>query len=459
MAQPTSVSNIQPGELVPAIEKVHLSDFELLESSMRKHAEAHSNGESVHLKRDLTFHSIYPLALDEERNNGFLAGVSNVLERLTQPRIHIGSRDFSSYHVFGALGILLAGVIALSLTYSRGLSISIMIGLFIVSAAVSWLNVYLTKKITGKDRLVFLRYFLPMLACGVLFLRIIGQPVLLYIEALMLGIGAMQGVGRIGCFMVGCCHGKPARIGFRYSEEHARYGFPRRLLNLRLFPVQLLESVWIFVSVGTGIGLVLMNAEPGLGLAVYLVMFSAGRFCLELIRGDRWRRHFGYFSEAQWVSYGIITSVCLLSRYDVLPFRWWYIVVWGVVSVLMITLVNWRRSEDHPIDEPLHRSEVVRSLFKLDQGRRLPQGDAVHVRTTSRSLQLSQGRVYHLEGDLYHYTLSFKDRKMQLRDARALANIILNWHPHPGKTTLIEENSHIFHLIRSSVPFHPLTGD
>ena len=264
----------------------------------------------------------------------------------------------------------------------------------------------------------------------------------------MLGIGAMQGIGRIGCFMVGCCHGRPARIGFRYSQTHSRYGFPRRLLDLRLFPVQLVESAWVLFSVGVGVALVLRGASPGAGLSAYLVLFAAGRFCLEVLRGDRWRRQFGYFSEAQWVSYAIVAGVCLLGWAGLLPFQIWHGVVLGGLNVMAAMIAYRRYTARKPaLDDPQHRTELLRALSVLAQGSRIPAGDAVHLRTTSAGVQVSLGQPGGPEGT-YHYTLSSAGGEMNPRDARILANMIYNWHPHPGKATLVREKSNVFHLIR-----------
>ena len=439
-------------EVLQATDRLDTALFEL-ENSLVRHTAEHLRryeGPPSKQQRDArVFHKLSLLSLDAE--SSFLGRFSHFLGQLTRPRISIGGKEFSSYHVFGTLGILLAGIIALSLTASRGLSPGVMVTLFALAGIISWLNVTITKILTGKDRLVFLRYFVPILAGSLLFLRLTGRPVIEYLEPLMLGIGAMQGIGRIGCFMVGCCHGKPFPIGFQYNETHSLHGFPRRLLGIRFFPIQLLESAWIMFSVGTGIFLVQSGSEPGLGLAIYLVLFSFGRFCLEFIRGDRWRRHFGWFSEAQWVSYTIVSIVLLCGLYAVLPYRPAYIVIWLALTLLAGVVVFRRMAKKRPaIDSPAHRSEIIRSLSILDKGRQIPMADseAVHIRSTAAGLQLSLGRAPHSAPLPYHYTLSFTDQSMRLQEARIIANIIGNWHPHPGKATLIQEKTNIFHLIR-----------
>ncbi len=54
----------------------------------------------------------------------------------------------------------------------------------------------------------------------------------------------MYGIGKIGCFLAGCCYGieytGPLSISYKYS-----YSAPK---EISLFPVQLLESI-VFISI------------------------------------------------------------------------------------------------------------------------------------------------------------------------------------------------------------------
>src|SRR5207253_2733687 len=111
--------------------------------------------------------------------------------------------------------------------------------------------------------------------------------------------------GRVGCTMVGCCHGRPGRIGLCYREEHADEGFPRYLVGVRLVPVQALESLGVAAIVGVGVALVVAGSTSGTALAWYAAAYAVLRFFLEFLRGDAGRRYSWGFSEAQWTSLGV----------------------------------------------------------------------------------------------------------------------------------------------------------
>ncbi len=84
-------------------------------------------------------------------------------------------------------------------------------------------------------------------------------------------------IGRIGCFLNGCCFGKPT---------HSIFGmyFPNRLIPIH--PAQLYSSIGLFI-----IFLVLMRWRKrkrftGEIVLVYLFLYSLGRFGIEFLRGD-----------------------------------------------------------------------------------------------------------------------------------------------------------------------------
>ncbi len=114
-----------------------------------------------------------------------------------------------------------------------------------------------------------------------------------------------QAFGRIGCFLAGCCHGKPALpcMGVRFPEHSIpweRYG------DIPLYPVQLMESAWLF-----SITLLLVLKVPfRLRFATYLVLMGSGRFFMEFLRGDARGAVFGAvaLSPARFISAFIVVA-------------------------------------------------------------------------------------------------------------------------------------------------------
>lgn len=108
-----------------------------------------------------------------------------------------------------------------------------------------------------------------------------GDP---YAIALPLG----QGLGRIGCFIGGCCYGRPL-------DEAS----PLRRLELVTHPAQLYEAALDF---GVAASLFAMRKQPrapGLLFRYYLLSYAAIRFVMDFFRGDE-KQVLGPLSYAQW---------------------------------------------------------------------------------------------------------------------------------------------------------------
>ena len=102
------------------------------------------------------------------------------------------------------------------------------------------------------------------------------------IPALAIG----HALGRVGCFLNGCCYGRPAGDHF-CGIAYPPICEPGRLFaGVPLYPVQILESACLLV-----IWLALLAAYPrrkkdGAVFALYLVLYPPCRFLLEYLRGD-----------------------------------------------------------------------------------------------------------------------------------------------------------------------------
>lgn len=428
-----------------------------LQPTLRAHAEAHSataGHSAADPQKSAPFAANAATATPHvaTANGRPISGIEHRIEHFLRPQVNLLGKRISAYNAFGVSGIVLAVTIALSLTIHRGLPLWVMIALLLLTLVVAILNIVLTTIITGRDSLVYLRYFLSIMAAGALLLRILEQPVLPHLENLMLGIGAMQGIGRIGCLRVGCCYGKPARYGIRYTDLHARAGFPSTLVGVRLFPVQLLESAWILISAGTGITIAIISNTIGLGFTTYLLMFAGGRFGFELLRGDCARPYWLGLSEAQWISAGLVLGVLVLSLLEILPYRTWQV---SLGTLLIILMIGWRffvmpRSR-YQLRQPVSIFALSKALSSLDKGRRqeLSGNHAVHMRSLLTDLQLSDGVTEDAaSGKIRHYTLSYANRAMPIKDAQIIAKTIQSWHPQEEKAKLIIHNNKIFHFLR-----------
>ena len=102
-------------------------------------------------------------------------------------------------------------------------------------------------------------------------------------DARVVGIPLAIAIGRIGCFINGCCYGIPCEFPFAvvYSSPHALA--PN---GLALYPVQLFQTAWNF-----GVFTVLWTLRKRLTTSgslylVFLIMFSGGDFFIRFLRED-----------------------------------------------------------------------------------------------------------------------------------------------------------------------------
>lgn len=101
-----------------------------------------------------------------------------------------------------------------------------------------------------------------------------------------------HGIGRIGCFLAGCCYGTTTAWGSRH-------------------PTQVYESAYLFL-----LALVLSRQDvPWFArrVYVYLTAYPAFRFILEMFRGDDRGRALG-LSTSQWISLGFlgVAATCFI---------------------------------------------------------------------------------------------------------------------------------------------------
>ena len=69
---------------------------------------------------------------------------------------------------------------------------------------------------TGEERIIYYRHEIAVMVVAALLLWLLRQPLLPYLDVTILGIGMFLTCGRMGCFMVGCCHGRPHDWGVCY---------------------------------------------------------------------------------------------------------------------------------------------------------------------------------------------------------------------------------------------------
>ena len=138
-----------------------------------------------------------------------------------------------------------------------------------------------------------------------------GERLEIWTDLLLPGVALAQGFGRIGCFLAGCCYGRPTAspIGVIFpADSLAPAGIP-------LLPTQLFSAAGDFLIALALLRLERRNGKDGGLLVWYLLLYGTGRFLLEFFRSDP-RGTVGVFSTSQFISLFIVAAgvVLALSR-------------------------------------------------------------------------------------------------------------------------------------------------
>lgn len=127
-------------------------------------------------------------------------------------------------------------------------------------------------------------------------------------------------LGRIGCFLNGCCHGRPTGLPWGVAFTSPAADLDPALLGVRLHPTQLYEAAGE-LALGLCLALLVLPRirakrwRQGTAFFLYLGGYSALRFLIETLRGDD-RGGFlsSLLSPSQWVSVGGIAAAAWAIR-------------------------------------------------------------------------------------------------------------------------------------------------
>jgi hypothetical protein len=386
------------------------------------------------------------------------------LDKFVRPDIYAGGGFRPAFQVCGYTGLALAVSLALTLTSALGLS-PVVTAILVFAAVLTFFGLVMaTKIITGEERIIYYHHEIAVMVVAAYLLWLLGHPVLPYLDVLILGVGAFLVCGRVGCLMVGCCHGRPHRWGVCYREEHADAGFTPYFVGVRLFPVQAVESLWVLCIVTTGVTFVLSGRPPGAALAWYVVTYDLGRFCFEFLRGDPDRSYLFGFSQPQWISLLLMCGVVWAEVAGVLPFHSWHVAATACLALAMAAVSlarRFSRTARHRLLHPRHVKEVAEAVALVSspsteakaasQWTVLPRRNSmpapVHIGFTSLGIQISAGKISGAAGATYHYTLSCRDGGMTEETARILAGLILQLRQAIGAGEFVKGNRNVFHLL------------
>lgn len=165
--------------------------------------------------------------------------------------------------------------------------------------------------------LVFYGGFLAALGATWVFAQKKSIPFLKLTDLVAPALALGHAIGRLGCFMAGCCYGKPSilpwSVTFRHPESLAPLGIP-------LHPTQTYEALGNLILFGILFLLLAKKWKTGTTTSAYLIGYGVMRFFLEFFRGDE-RGFFWALSTSQWFAFAAVFAglFLLFSRRRVSP--------------------------------------------------------------------------------------------------------------------------------------------
>ena len=151
-----------------------------------------------------------------------------------------------------------------------------------------------------------------------IYCRVQRRPFAPLADAIAPGIILAQAIGRVGCTINGCCHGKPTTLPWAVTWTHPNTYAP---LGVAIHPTQVYELLWDLLVFAVLWWLLRGRLKsPGSLFAAYLALYSLGSFLIRFLRGDV-NNFAGMFNEGQIISlvlFMVATSFLVVRMYRAL---------------------------------------------------------------------------------------------------------------------------------------------
>ncbi len=183
---------------------------------------------------------------------------------------------------------------------------------------------------------------------GYLFCRYKKLNFLSYFDLALPSVALAQGFGRIGCFLAGCCYGRPTDSPFGITFTHSAYA-PN---GVSLIPTQLISSGLDFLHFFVLLYIARHKKAEGQVGGFYLIFYSIGRFVLEYFRGDAERGSVGELSTSQFIAiFTLIAGIVIVAGSRYMASR--------RVKAFLVgpNGTAWSSEEEHPTDAKQEKEE------------------------------------------------------------------------------------------------------
>ncbi len=148
-------------------------------------------------------------------------------------------------------------------------------------------------------------------------------------DAVAPGVAIGAALGRIGCFLNGCCHGAPCDLPWAVRFPGGSHAWarqvndglisPEAVMSLPVHPTQLYSMVAGLLVLGILLIYARRERNPGQVIAVLMIAYSVTRWPIESLRSDE-RAVFAGMTWSQNISVGLIAGGLVLwfsRRYSV----------------------------------------------------------------------------------------------------------------------------------------------
>lgn len=240
----------------------------------------------------------------------------------------IGSLTIHGYGLMIGIGIVVALLVGDFRAKKKGLDGDLIYGLTLTTVILGFLSAKILFIITQwQDFLEDPKSFLA--GSGfVVFGGIIGGAITIwvyckvkkmdfagYLDLMIPSVALAQGFGRIGCFLAGCCYGRTTDswFGITFTESHYAPN------HIKLFPSQLVMAAGDFLIAALLLLYAKRNPSKGKTSALYLMLYSVGRFFVEFTRNDN-RGFVGALSTSQFIGIFVFIIGAVIF-FGVLPAR------------------------------------------------------------------------------------------------------------------------------------------
>jgi phosphatidylglycerol:prolipoprotein diacylglycerol transferase len=118
------------------------------------------------------------------------------------------------------------------------------------------------------------------------------------VDAIAPGLALALSVGKVGCFLAGCCHGRPTTLPWAVTFTDPASLAPVK--GIPLHPVQIYEALAWLALAGLLVLLRTRRRFPGEIAVAFFIGFAVARGALEVFRGDS--DYIGPLTTYQWLA-------------------------------------------------------------------------------------------------------------------------------------------------------------